>query len=1519
MEKNKRWQISLIVVVLLLTLYNILPTLFFYSKPLSKTINKEQALEVAQMATSRVDQLEDETKAWVHSFADLLKIKVDTIAINPDAPQEMKVSFTNDHDAAIFKKYLPNAGQVIPFYPAQLTLSQSKDDVDSKSVIVHRKVGVHFGKTPQGFEYTTLADGDSSVAPLYQKVTRDRLLELTNVMGGVSDDAQIVSLILNEATGPRQDEFLSLLSGNILNYVKALGETSPITKRYFANFTQANFTNKRQAIEGLIAKMDQLKEKVKYEKVALLNEEKNLQKEGGYLESNKKQQLELLEEKESDLLKTAAILRKHAKTFASGNAPLSIAAAKQLIAKSTAEPSLDATQTIDIAAYNPLIQKIDLDWGKSNLAVVLHPDVQALRKELSANGTKRTKKDQLDQLIFNEIARISRESNEVMVPSKEAFAIHLNELADAKSMLVLDLKEIAQKETQNVSNFLSNRWNPNFKELSRETFPIVNNEQYQELSAIQKKFCLLVTSPLLEKSEETGFRNSSVYVVAKGLGQMIEKYRQDPSSEVSQQFFSELQGLQRELRDLGFSGYPGTTYPLPAQYANDFIFESDNYYRPLLQATREDFKVHGTKRFATLEFTDLKQRILTLNKIESEQQDELLKWRDEYQASQLDNAHIAKFEIPKPTKNPLWSNLALSTRKYFRGDDRKILNWGLDLMGGKTVAVELRDQKGRLVTDENDVNQGINELYNRVNKMGVSEVAIRQEGSNITLDFPGSQGLSAKDLIKASSMSFHIVNEKFSAQNIELRDATTRFLQEVWNEAVVTNKKDIESVNQIAWNHLYGDPMESESANPRSEAARTLFKNGLRLVNPDEKERSSAFNDSLSTLAMHRGDSFKEWNNQANPLLVVFNNYALEGSDLVDIRSGFDPSEGNYLAFDVRGSHTTRSGEKVNARDELFNWTSVFAKDKVSGTNLEKATNGNGWRMAIILNEQVISAPPLAQALKGGGRITGNFTQRDIGRLEADLKAGSLTFTPRILSEKNVSPELGMKERTSGIVATVIALMLVIAVMVAYYRFAGVIASIAVLLNLLIMWATLQNIQATITLATIAGIILTMGMAVDANVLIFERIREEFKQSGRIALAISVGYKKAFSAIVDSNVTTIIAALVLLNFDSGPIKGFAVSLIIGIATSMFTALFLTRCFFRVWTKNPKRSELKMMNLIRATKFNFLKFGKGAFVIAALIALVGGATLSMKRHSILGMDFTGGYAMTMEVKPNQSNDYRQSVEAALEKSGLANSEFEVRELTPSNQLRVFLAKSLDQPGSVFANLTYNNEGASFDYPYESNPKIVWVVDALNSAGIDLTDSSKASLDSNWTSVSGQMSDSMRNNAMIGLAIALLCILVYITFRFEFKFAISATIGLAIDCVVTMGLVGILHYLRVPVQIDLNTIAALMTIIGYSLNDTIIVFDRIREDLKLMRKSSLSEVINHSLNVTLSRTTMTSLTTLVVLIALLAFGGQTIFGFSLVMAIGVIVGTFSTLFIATTLLLVFQKKESSNSSKAVLSMQ
>ncbi len=1519
MEKQKRWQRFLIIAVLVLTVYNILPTLFFYSKPLHKPIDEKRAAQITQSIAQRVNSLEEGSVEWLRSYCRSLGIKPQAINFDAASPQLVSLAFKNAEEAQRFRRFLPRAGALIPFVPAQLSLYPfSEGDEARRTVVVQRKIPVHFSNEQLAafFQFSNKTDAQGKPTPLYHALVNDRLLEMGLALGGPSQNAQFLAASQGNSKDPQVQDLILFLAQDILSFTKTFGEDSPIAARYFANFTQIDGENGHLAVQNFTNAAEQLKDQIKLERIAVQAEKEEKKTQGAIFEAIKLQRLDQLVSHEKTLTSAIDVLKRKSSLFAAGKKPLTFVSFGAVIDESArkSDPA-SKTQIISLEGRNPFVEKLIMDWSNEKISLVLYPDLLALKNDFAKKGDR--KAEGLEQFIFNEIASVSRQTSENILPFQDQFEVSLNQLTNSNSFLAMRLGSIAQAEATQLKQLLQSSWQPKNPDLKRDAFPIWDYDTYLSLPADQKKLGLLIYSPAqYNKMAPKGFRMNSVYILAKGLGKILQKVEAAPDSEESRQFLADFKALREIAQSNGFFGYAGSSQLMGSEYANDFIFEKDNYYQTLLKATREEFTVHGTRRFATLEFTDVEQRILAENKIDTRIHEDLLKWRDDYSAAKLGIKGISPHDVPKPTKSAFWDNLRLSATKYFRGDDRKILHWGLDLSGGKTVQIELRDASGRTVTNEVDIKQGINELYKRVNKMGVSEVSIRQEGNSITLDFPGSQGLSAQELVKASSMYFHIVNEKFSSNGSPLAEETARFLQEVWNEAVVTNRKDPEEINLIAWKHLYGDSFDPDIAQPRSEAARALYQHGLRLASPQDPSASSLFNDTLSKIAVLRGEDFTDWQGQTNPLLIVFKNYALEGSNLENVHASYDPSKGNFLGFGVKGSQTAKDGHRFNPRDELYAWTSHFAKEKISGTPLETYSKGRGWRMAVILNGSVISSPTLDSALRDSAMITGSFTQREVNQLEADLKAGSLSFTPRILSEKNVSPELGAQERTLGIWAMFVALLMVIAVMTSYYRFAGIVASVAVIFNLLIMWATLQNLSATLTLATIAGLVLTLAMAVDANVLVFERIREEFAVTGRIAHAVHAGYRKAFSAILDSNVTTVIAVLILLNFDSGPIKGFAVTLIIGIFSSMFTALFMTRFFFAGWVQNPQHKALNMANWIKAARFDFLKFTKPTLIVSCVVIAAGALLFTSQRHTILGMDFTGGYAVEVELEKQPSVDYRKLVEAALIKAGASHQDFQVRELTPSNNIRIFLGRSMEQSGHPFYGLQSQAETRDVLYGYETNPKLVWIVKSLTQAEISLSPKSLQDLDKSWSAVSGQMSDAMRTSALIGLGLALFCILIYITVRFEFKYAISATLCLAHDVIFTVGMLAILHALRVPIQIDLNTIAALMTIVGYSLNDTIIIFDRIREDLRLMRKSSFTEIINHALNSTLSRTMMTSGITLLVLIPLVALGGSTIFGFALVMSIGVIFGTLSSLFIAAPLLQYFHQKENKKPKMEIL---
>ncbi len=1392
MEKQKKWQLFLILAVIALTVYNILPTLFYYCKPLKNPITEKEAVEIATSIVKRVEQLELEAKEWLSSFCKLIHARPQSIAVDG---QNFILSFAKTEEAARFRRFLPRAGSLIPFVPAQLKLLPQEEN--GKEAIVQRRIPIHLD--PSFFSFA--AKGSS----FHRELMIDRAAQIAHALAGPSESALALATL-----DPRDLETLALQ----INAIAELEKTNKaVANRYAANFTQGFFSNRSASITALITAFDGMRDQIKKQPA--------------------------LEKKEGPFINAENFLKKHEALFSSGQDPWNIAQIKALF---------NETDTLQIGNRNPLFSELKIDWANDQIFLKLHPDCSNLQ-----------------QPLIDEIAKITHLTNETVDTNEGTYSIALHTLPECSGFLVLDLEKMGQIQREHILTTLKEKWHPKHPDL--QNLRIVDSTTYETLPPSQKALSLVI--------------HPDLRLVAYGIDHILKTYGQFPDSEPAQTFSSDFRSLSLLLHQNGFQAY--------RSFKNELLFECVDSFSSLLAATRENFSIKG--KYALLELSNLEQRLLTANRIDTQIHEDLMKWKDEYNAAQVSIQPETRFDVPEPTRSAFFSNLTLSWVKFFRGDERKVIHWGLDLSGGKTVQIELRDASRQIVKNDDDLKQGMNELYNRVNKMGVSEVAIRQLGHHIVLDFPGSQSLSASELIKSSSMYFHVVNEKFSSLHSPLSAHAHRFLQEIWNEAVVTHRKDPQSINEIGWNHLHGETI--------SEAARALLENGLVLQSPNDLENRE--DDTRSKIALIRGD---QWFGQIHPLLIVFCDHALEGSHLDRIQSNYDPQKGNFLSFEVKGSSLDQKGEKFNPRDLLHAWTSRYCKEKVLGTILEDYSKGHGWRMAVLLNDTVISAPTLDAAIRDNASISGSFSQREVNQLAADLKAGSLTFTPHILSEKNVSAELGHRDRNQGIIATAFALLLVIGSMIAYYRFAGIVASVAVLFNLLILWATLQNIGATLSLAGIAGIILTVGMAVDANVLVFERVKEEFAISGRIASAISAGYKKAYSAIVDSNVTTIIAALVLLNFDAGPIKGFAITLIIGIVSSMFTALFMTRFFFNGWVQNPKHRFLTMANWIGAKSIDFLKQAKPAFAIAATIILVGGYFVYAERATIFGMDFTGGFSLHVEVA---SKTDVKAIQQALVDRGATLRDFQIRELNPSSHLRILLGTSMEQPGKPFFDMPLEIDQKNIRYSYEANPRIAWVVQALESKGIALTQNSLAHLESNWTAMSGQMSDSMRNNALIGLFIAFICIFIYIAFRFEYKFAAASIICLLHDVLITIGLMGLLHALGIPVQIDLNTVAAIMTIVGYSLNDTIIIFDRIREEMHLSRNQPLSHIVNCALNATLSRTTITSGTTLLVLIALVALGGSSIFSFALVMTIGVFFGTLSSWYIASPLMLFFHGRE------------
>ncbi len=1460
MGKKKRWQFFLILAVALLTIYNILPTVFYYSKPLKAAIDAPRAEKIAEGISERVGKLQPDSVNWLEAYCKHSGVSPQSVETQSGL---IKLSFKEAAEAQKFKRYWPQAGNLIPFAPARLAIAETQQE-NSTTVYVLRQLIT--SPTPEDFEFSPL-EQEGAPEKLFQDISFQRAAYLIDFLAGNSSTAD---KLLSKQLSKRETFFLS----QVADRLSQLQLIATKDQEWVTSYLNHLFRHSEKSAQEVASRL-----------------------------------LDALESQESSASNKTAIKLLKANSGRLASTPAQVISyedALQSLENST--ESSKSVLTFSLNNLNPFFSSISIDWETKEMQLQAPKElVSTLEKEeLSEVGA--LKQEAISKLLYHEIAELALTTREEIKRFSEAsFSIPLTQLSGATGILAMNLNSLAGSYTQNLQQVLGTLWAPKSNELAEENYPILSYNEYTKKSLQDQQFGFVLYSPAShgQLTQDSPFKSSSIYLIAKGVQPLFRKL--DSGANQQEALVSDLQSLSNIFYQLGFIRYAPEKYNFPKEFENDLVFELPDFANLIARASREDFLFYPKVNKAILELSDVENRILVENHIGSQEHEDLLAWKEEYQKAQVSPDTKKKMEIPPPTRSTFFSNLALSTQKYFRGDNRKILAWGMDLSGGKSVQIGLKDLQNNPVTGEAELKEAVDELYQRLNRLGVSEVTPHIEGNTIVVDFPGSQDLSAEELINASTMTFHIVNERFApsfgyaAVDSTVEQAAQNFLQEVWNEGLVTNRTDVHSLQEIAFSRF-----QAISASPEdsfNNNLKTLYDAGLRIADPNGAAPSNAFDDALSTIARFRGEQPSSWKGQTHPLIFVFHNYALQGRDIENVRADYSASEGNTLGFSVKSSYTDKKGESFTPQKSLQNWTAPFAASKVAGSDNGRYNGGNGWRMVTILNGSIVNMASIKQPLSASVQVSGNFSQSEVNRLVADLKAGSLSYIPEILAETNVSPELGKAERQKGITAAFIGLLLVVGAMVWYYRFGGIVASVALLFNLLIIWGALQNINAALTLEGIAGIILTMGMAVDANVLVFERIREEFAKSKRLAQAVHAGYRRAFTAIFDSNLTTIIAAIILLNFDSGPIKGFAVTLIIGIISSMFTSLFMTRFFFARWVENPCHKSLNMSSFITEIHWDFIKKAKLALTVAVIVIVVGLGFGVMQKRSLLGMDFTGGYAVALtldeETKAPESSSYRAALADAFTKAGANPNNFMVRTLNKPNQLRVQFAKNMELPGQPFHDLNGD--------PSLGNPKILWVTSAIDASGLKLHDDSMNKLENSWVSMSGQLSDAMRNEAIIGLLLAMICILCYITFRFEFKYAVASIVALAHDCIITFAILAILKFFGLPIQINLPMVAAVMTIIGYSLNDTIIIFDRIREDLRIYRKLPLRQVVNQAISVTLSRTILTSGTTLLVLLALLLLGGSAIFEFSLVMTIGVIVGTFSSIFVASPVMLFFHRRE------------
>jgi SecD/SecF fusion protein len=577
---------------------------------------------------------------------------------------------------------------------------------------------------------------------------------------------------------------------------------------------------------------------------------------------------------------------------------------------------------------------------------------------------------------------------------------------------------------------------------------------------------------------------------------------------------------------------------------------------------------------------------------------------------------------------------------------------------------------------------------------------------------------------------------------------------------------------------------------------------------------------------------------------LLFEDVAIGGESLVDSQPGFNPQTNQPIVsfrFDTRGA---------------------ISFGEITSQNV-------GRRFAIVLDNQVITAPVIQSAITGGsGQIEGNFTVQSANDLAVLLRAGALPATLDIIEERSVGPSLGADSVSAGLMAGIVGAIAVIAFMLISYGTFGIIANISLVLNVTLILGALSMLGATLTLPGIAGIVLTIGMAVDANVLIFERIREEMKGGRNVYQAIEAGFSRAIGTIIDANVTTLIAAIVLFFLGSGPIQGFAVTLTLGILATLFTAYFVTLFSVARWYAivRPKTLKIQLLKLVPdGTKIPFMKWKNIAMSIS-IVAIIGSLGLFFAQGLNLGIDFKGG--SSIEIQAVEGNADIGDIRSRL--SGLGLGDISVQSFGTEKDVLIRIEQQEGGDTAQQVAVKKVNEALG-DGVYE--------VRRTESVG---------------PTVSGELAIA----GTIAVLAALGAVLIYIWLRFEWQFAVGAIIALFHDVILTIGLFSL-----IGLEFNLSSIAAILTIVGYSLNDTVVVYDRVREKLRKYRQMSISDLLNLAINVTLSRTVLTSITTLLALMSLVIFGGEVIRGFTISMTWGVLVGTYSSIFIAAPVLLFF----------------
>jgi len=800
------------------------------------------------------------------------------------------------------------------------------------------------------------------------------------------------------------------------------------------------------------------------------------------------------------------------------------------------------------------------------------------------------------------------------------------------------------------------------------------------------------------------------------------------------------------------------------------------------------------------------------------------------------------------------------------------LKLGLDLRGGMHLALELDQSSKVSANPKADIERALQVLRKRIDEFGVTEPLVQQEGDErIVVELAGiADPARAKSIVQKSAFLEFRITDKSGALERAM-PSMERALRTLGLNAPAGAPKAPSAVEQL----LGGD-----SAKAASDTASITGGVLSTLIQPAEAAgiQASPGEYAVSEAAFPRVDS----------LLNIPQVKSLWPRNVEFLWSGAPLSAGvnQYRLFYVVDEQPIITGENLidatAAIDPLTNGPIVrFELDRAGGRKFGTETGRHiGDFMAIVLDRRVQGRPPVIQGrIDRSGQITlGNRSLQEAQDLALTLRAGALPVPLKVVEEREVGASLGEDSIRGGIVAGIVGTALVILIMVGYYALSGVLAIAALVFYVLFTLAGLSVIEATLTLPGLAGLILSIGIAVDANVLIFERIREELDRGKTVRLAIDEGFKHALPAIVDSSLATILTALFLFQFGTGPVKGFAITLIMGIFASLFTAIFVTKTFYLLWLKRrPDMTTLSVgkLRLFHDAKYNFIDLRKYAYGVTAVILAIGLGFLLL-RGLQYSVEFTGGTLMQVEASA-PVND--AGVRSALDAAGIRGAEIQ-----PFGSDREFLVRARAEATAEAPDVNNTELTAS---------RVRQALDSELGAGRYKVVRTEA--------VGPKVGGELRQQALLAILLSFVAVLAYLAYRFEWRFGLAAIAATAHDILATIGFIAVAN-----LEVSLVVVAGLLTMVGYSLNDTIIIFDRARENLKKHPKESFHDILNRSVNETLPRSILTHGTTLSTLFALAVFGGEVIRPFALVMFFGVFTGTFSSIYIASPVLLYIEQR-------------